>query len=189
MNLILATYYSNYKNRVENSIYDFVEERNEYLRKKFDQYDIQKTGNLSITQLKLLLKDILVMHQMDERKSKAHLEKIVKIFQNKCGSEITLDNFIAYFDLVDILKVQVQEVPYKKAHPTWLKHSLRKILKHPYYECGVSILISLNFLVLLGLETMEFTKQFMIAQVVVNFVFLAELLVVFFSYGISYAFF
>ncbi|CAI2380053.1 unnamed protein product [Moneuplotes crassus] len=212
MNLILASFYSTYKSRVEKSLYDFVEERNEYLQKKFEQYDVQKTGKLKIKQLRSLLEDILVMTDKKDEKSQITLDRIVNTFMSKCGKDfeislkdsqpnlhkassfsrnntttITLENFIDYFDLVDVLKIQTQDVPYKKVESTKCNQFMRRLLKHPFYECVVSIIISLNFVVLLGIDITDWISELMLAQIIINFVFLFELMLIFFSYGISYA--
>jgi len=121
LNLILATYYSNYKNRVEKSINDFIEQRQAHLRKKFKIYDIRKKGYLYMGQLRLLLKDILGIEE-ENNETMVHLDKIVKIFDDKCYGKVSVDDFIEYFDLVDVLKIYSQEVPYKKTGSSHFIH-------------------------------------------------------------------
>lgn len=75
MNLILATYYSNYKNRVEKTINDFIEDREDHLITKFKQYDFHKKGYLTAQQCKDLLVDVL---KIKEKKSSVKIVNIGK---------------------------------------------------------------------------------------------------------------
>ena len=52
----------------------------------------------------------------------------------------------------------------------------------------ISIFISLNFLVLLGIDLEEYVPGLMVAQVIINVIFLIEMIILLFIYGISYAF-
>lgn len=79
VNLILATYYSNYKNRVEGTINSFISHREEHLVKKFKDYDIYNNGYLSIDQCKQLLIDLLKLdHKKDSNYT--YLEELTEIF-------------------------------------------------------------------------------------------------------------
>lgn len=75
MNLILATYYSNYKNRVEKTINDFIEDREDHLIAKFKQYDVHKRGFLTSQQCKDLLVDVL---KIKEKKSRVKMVNLGK---------------------------------------------------------------------------------------------------------------
>ena len=83
LNLILATYYSNYKNRVENSLNSFIEERQNHLKNKFREYDLQNRGYLEMNQLRLVLQEILKIRDVSKETKATNLDKIVEMFDVK----------------------------------------------------------------------------------------------------------
>jgi len=118
LNLILATYYSAYKNRVEKSLNTFVQERQNHLEIKFKEYDIHQRGYLQKDQLRLLLKEILKIKETNKETKSENLDSIVKMFDVRCNGQISLIDFITYFDIIDVLKIKNHKPYHHKVEST-----------------------------------------------------------------------
>lgn len=63
--LVIAIFYSNYKNRVDKRINDFIKIREDYLREKFNDFDIDLKGYLLPEECKKLMADLLNLKSDD----------------------------------------------------------------------------------------------------------------------------
>lgn len=88
LNLILAIYYSNYKNRVEKTISNFIEDREKHIVDKFNEFDTRNCGYITPSQCKLLLKELLKIDK-DRRHNIINLDKLIEIFDVNGDGRIT----------------------------------------------------------------------------------------------------
>lgn len=98
MNLILATFYSNYKNRVDRTLNDFMEERKNYLISKFNQYDFTGRGYLTPAEFKTLVAEFVRFNKND-KDSELDIQKISNMFDPNNEGKISLQSFIKNFDI------------------------------------------------------------------------------------------
>lgn len=173
VNIILAIYYSNYKNRVDETLSNFIDRRHEYLKKKFTQYDVTNKGYLRLDQFKLLICEILKISPKKNSKF-INLDKIISMFDTVNG-RISCDDFIEYFDIVDALQIQPKVLKEPMIQSSHFIHKLKKIIKHPAYDAVVSVFIVLNLLVLFSIDALETVITSLLVQISINLMFLVEL--------------
>ena len=107
MNLLLAVFYSNYKNRVEDSLINFEEERSSYLEKKFNEFGGEK-GYLSPDECTDLLGNLLTKFK-DFDESNIDVQKFVSLLDRDTDHKITLQEFYSYFDVIGMLQIQEEK--------------------------------------------------------------------------------
>lgn len=88
MNLILATFYSNYKNRVEEKIENFMEGRKQYLVSRFNCHDLHKKGFLTPDQFKELAKEFIKFNKKSKNQE-LDIQKISEMFDINNDGKIT----------------------------------------------------------------------------------------------------
>lgn len=192
LNLILAIYYSNYKNRVEESINSFISHREEHLMTKFKEYDLQNKGYLTSEQCKNLVWELL---KLDKKSKKSiNVQRVANIFDEKCHGKITGKDFLNYFDLMDILQLKSQDTTIFKTKHSKYRQLVKKIVKNPFYECAVYIFICLNFSLIFCWDYMDTygsdrttALTWVYTQLAINMLFLVEMLTFFYAYGIIYS--
>ena len=194
LNLILATYYSNYKNRVEGSISNFIENREKYIIQKFNEYDSQKTGYLTTSQCKLLLKEFLKIDK-NKRSKLINLDKLTDTFDTKCNGKIRWVDLLSHFDIVDVMQIKSQQTNIIKVKYTKCQNRVRRVIKSPLYEWWVCIFIIMNLLMMFSMDWMDIyggdlsvVYSLFYMQSGITFLFLIEMLMMVYTYGGYYAF-
>ena len=195
LNLILAIYFSNYKNRVERSINTYIKMRENFLREKFNNYDLEKKGYISLHQCKLLVQELLKTSQNSTVSKRIDIDKITKVFDSKSEGKITVENFINYFYLLDVVTSAQKTTSHCHHNSGKFKRMLRKMFKNPYYELGVLIFIFLSLWFVFGIDYMEYygnsktsVYAWIICQFTFNNFFLIEMVLLFYSYGLKHMF-
>ena len=194
MNLILATFYSNYKNRVERTLNDFMVERKDYLISKFNQYDYTGRGFLTLSEFKTLVCEFVRFNKND-KDPELDSQKISEMFDPDNQGKITLHNFIKNFDIWDLKDICSDEIKVKDhSNKSNAIRTIKRVLKHPFYEWTVWIFIMLNFLLVFQIDWMEVygSDKTMIInwvyfQAWANLFYLIELIVYWYSFK-SYPF-
>ena len=81
LNLVLAVYYSNYRTRVESTINKFISIREEFLHKKFQEYDTDGKDYLTRDEFKHMITDLFRLNLKAVKKT--DLNKIASQFAKK----------------------------------------------------------------------------------------------------------
>ena len=111
MSLVCAIFYSNFKNRVEQQLNSFIEQRRNYLISKFAEHDTEGKGYLSPNELKNLIQEFVKFNN----KSKPwdlNIRRISAIFDKNLDGKITRDDFVNNFDQWELKDIWVSEVFY-----------------------------------------------------------------------------
>ena len=101
MSLILASFYSNFKNRIKNQLHNFMERRHEYLAFKFNDFDTQSKGYLSPNEFKEFIQDFVKFHSKQDT-WRLNTRKISLIFDKNLDGKITWEDFINNFDIWEL---------------------------------------------------------------------------------------
>ena len=192
LNLILAIYYSNYKNRIEKDITKFIKIREDYLRQKFSDYDFDNKGYLNYDQCKHLICDLLRIRPNSNNPRNLDIEKMAQTFDMKCNGQIKADEFIIYFDLIDVVNFDNKQNDIAhKINSTHFGHKLRKVFKNPFYELCMIIVVTFSLLLLFVTDCMETYGHSLVIYnalvyclIAIGFFFLLEMILMFYASGI-----
>jgi hypothetical protein len=185
MNLLIAVFSSNYKNRVEQSINKFVNVRENYLEKKFFEYDVGNKGYLTEEECKKLIEYLLLLDSSKDIEE-LNLEEFVMLLDKDSDRKITLSEFYNYFDVMDVMQFERGQKKKKRKRIYKFQKSLCRIMKSPFYDLCVYLVLIANLMSLFVRDWMDQyggSKEDVIVwidvQVIINFMFTAELVAVF----------
>ena len=183
MNLLLAVFYSNYKNRVEQSINKYEDVRENYLLSKFNDYDNGK-GYLTKEECSRLVVYLMTLDPAHNEEN-IDVEKFVRILDKDCDGQITQTEFYRYFDVMDMMHFHRQEEHHMRVFPTF-RSKLKYWIKNPIYDMIIYFILIGNLLMLFirdwydtyGAEKKD-VINWIIVQITINLFFLLELLAVY----------
>lgn len=185
--LVLAIFYSNYKNRVEKTIDKFEDIRENFLLSKFKEYDALNKGFLVQEECSELISDLLGGSK--SKKKKVKINKMAKSIQQKSKGKITPDNFILFFDIMEIFH-QENPLEGKSIKKSKENSKLNRFVRHPKYDATMIVINAINLLSVFAKDIMNQygqSKAQTHAWVYFEFVFtlfmLAEMIFLFVSFG------
>jgi len=153
LNLVLAVYYNNYRSRVENTINKFISIREKFLKNKFQFYDANCKGYLSRREFREMITDLFQLNLKAVKKT--NLNKIASQFSKKCGGQITLEDFLNYFEIMDFVSLDNHYSGVISSKINIRKMRVKHFVMHPIYDAVMNILVALNIASILIKDMME----------------------------------
>ena len=204
MNLLLAIFYNNYKQRVVNTMSKFVDSRQEFLRGVFCQIDVQKKGYLTETQCRQMVERLIAMDKNLDLSS-INVKRFVRLLDADGSSRIHLDEFLRFYDILDELlfehrqnQLQTQGAASSRGasgepDEPKCRDTTRRFFKHPLYDSVVNLLCVLNIFSFMARDLLELygetrlsVQWWLTVQFVVNFLFGAETSLMLYSCGFKW---
>lgn len=192
LNLVLAVYYNNYRTRVENTINKFMSIREQFLRSKFESHDRGGKGFLSQNEFESMITELFALNLVGVKRSNLH--KIAAQFTHRFGGQITLENFLNYFEIMDFVSLDSQ-IPKKIEVLSPRRMKVKSIITHPYYDLVVSTVMAINISSIIIKDMLELFAVsnktafiWIVYQLIVTWLFLLEMIFICYGFGVVKAF-
>ncbi|CDW71336.1 two-pore calcium channel [Stylonychia lemnae] len=160
LNLLMAVFYNNYKNRYEEQLIRFVEQRNLFLDKKFNELDKESKGYLNKQETYEMFKQI---HLLDVQEDQVNIKQehfdhmfylLDSIVDNQNQGKIFKQEFMKIFEVYELWKYewtqsnffdQRTDIQSTRSSGMMIKTSLRSIIRSLNYEYVLNIIAIFQF--------------------------------------------
>ncbi|CAI2386453.1 unnamed protein product [Moneuplotes crassus] len=193
LNLVLAVYYNNYRTRVDNTISKFMSIREQFLKTKFHSHDVDNKGHLTQNEFKSMIKDLFELNLKAVKKT--NLNKIAAQFSHRCRGQITLEDFLNYFEIMDFVSLDNHTSGSMVVQISNKRRKVKNIVTHPFYDLGMNIFVALNIGTIMIKDMVEMFTQsgtnvlaWLIIQLIITWLFFAEMIFICYGFGIIEAF-
>ncbi|CAI2386869.1 unnamed protein product [Moneuplotes crassus] len=193
LNLVLAVYYNNYRTRVDNTISKFMSIREQFLQLKFQSHDLENKGYLTQREFKSMITDLFELNLQAVKKT--NLNKIAAQFSHRCRGQITLEDFLQYFEIMDFVSLDNQISGSVALKVNLRRRRVKKIVTNAFYDLLMNVIVALNIVSILAKDMGEMFSEknehlmpWLITQLIITWLFLAEMILICYGFGVLKAF-